>query len=519
MQGLGAGSLLGAAREAAYGEISTDARAVGRAEIVGMETWEKEGQDETNMTPRARARHRARRGRRFLREAVENAPAPAAEERQLGPSIPAVDPYGSYHLPLAFDTDRLPYGARPSHDEPHIVLEYRELIPKLDKPAVRLFAEGGGKRYLEECRKTEEQVQAERLAHDTDLTVLEAIEIRDEAAAAEAAYQACLTQLDSKNYSATLIKRLEDQRNGTLDAKRPDFTDIYNFDPAGLALEEMDSDDDSILNNVEMSNANVLKTFKVHRFTCQIPEDYLDLQRQFVALHPKQYRPLSIERPDGSLVQPNDKNFADKETIVFREYGIYPDDYALRPARRIKATPLEKKIDAERRCLAAVEGALSRDHAVLEEATRDLEGALIVEKRRVEDGGPASYKAQDLTADIGKLEARAASVLKEVDDATLQREACETRLAAAVRAPFDWEREHAEACRDAAPLRDADQPPVLAQGDRRQGAIPSPRAKKAHQASSLASQRLGSMRAGRAKATPFNLDAGAGRWYVSGCGR
>ena len=63
-------------------------------------------------------------------------------------------------------------------DEPHIVLEYRELIPKLDKHCVRLFAEGGGKRYLEECRKTEEQVQAERLLLDADLSEREAIEIK-----------------------------------------------------------------------------------------------------------------------------------------------------------------------------------------------------------------------------------------------------------------------------------------------------------------------------------------------------
>ena len=144
MQGLGPGSLLGAAREAAYGEISAEARQLGKAEIVGMDTWEHEGEDESKMTPRERARYRARKGRRFLREADEaRSPEQKASlktdfRRQLGPSVPSIDPYGSYHLPLQYDTDRLPYGARPADDEPHIVLEYRELIPKLDKHCVRL---------------------------------------------------------------------------------------------------------------------------------------------------------------------------------------------------------------------------------------------------------------------------------------------------------------------------------------------------------------------------------------------
>ena len=201
MQGLGPGSLLGAAREAAYGEISAEARQLGKAEIVGMDTWEHEGADESKMTPRERARYRARKGRRFLREADEaRSPEQKASlktdfRRQLGPSVPSIDPYGSYHLPLQYDTDRLPYGARPADDEPHIVLEYRELIPKLDKHCVRLFAEGGGKRYLEECRKTEEQVQAERLLLDADLSEREAIEIRDEAALAESVRVLCVVSV------------------------------------------------------------------------------------------------------------------------------------------------------------------------------------------------------------------------------------------------------------------------------------------------------------------------------------
>ena len=262
MQGLGPGSLLGAAREAAYGEISAEARQLGKAEIVGMDTWEHEGEDESKMTPRERARYRARKGRRFLREADEaRSPEQKASlktdfRRQLGPSVPSIDPYGSYHLPLQYDTDRLPYGARPADDEPHIVLEYRELIPKLDKHCVRLFAEGGGKRYLEECRKTEEQVQAERLLLDADLSEREAIEIRDEAALAEAVAQAAMTQLDSENYSEALKTRLEDERGKIQDASRHDYTDIYRWDPDGVPLEEVDSDDGWDI-DIEMNNANI----------------------------------------------------------------------------------------------------------------------------------------------------------------------------------------------------------------------------------------------------------------------
>ena len=90
---------------------------------------------------------------------------------------------------------------------------------------------------------------------------------------------------------------------------------------------------------------------------------------------------------------------------------------------------------------------------------------------------------------------------------------------------FDWERVHAEDCRDDLPLRDTVQPPVLTSGDKRQAAIQTPRTERAWQTSSLAARRAGQMRAGRSKPTPFNLKAeggngrGAGRWYVSGCGR
>ena len=592
MQGLGPGSLLGAAREAAYGEISAEARQLGKAEIVGMDTWEHEGEDESKMTPRERARYRARKGRRFLREADEaRSPEQKASlktdfRRQLGPSIPSIDPYGSYHLPLQYDTDRLPYGARPADDEPHIVLEYRELIPKLDKHCVRLFAEGGGKRYLEECRKTEAQVQAERLLLDADLSEREAIEIRDEAALAEAVAQAAMTQLDSENYSEALKKRLEDERGKIQDASRHDYTDIYRWDPDGIPLEEVDSDDGWDI-DIEMHNANIScdlrvlkccgaftpstrvvsgragggwslfrfrgrsdrvdaphrKTFKVSRYNCQIPEDYLDLQRQFVALHPSQYRPLSIERPDGSLVQPNEKHFVHGETIVFREFGIYQNDGVERPSDSIRASlaaaiqtkaGIEDTVEAMTAVLAAKKAQSANGNAAIEAEIAAEEEAL----RKEQEFGLG------LEADVARLEAKKAALVKANDAERAARSqeisgdeealrAEKERLAAAKEAErleavhflFDWERIHAEDCRDDLPLRDTVQPPVLTVGDKRQAARQSPRTEKAWQTSSLAARRAGQMRAGRSKPTPFNLKAeggngrGAGRWYVSGCGR
>ena len=46
--------------QAAYGEISAEARQLGKAEIVGIDTWEHEGADESKMTPRENARGIAR---------------------------------------------------------------------------------------------------------------------------------------------------------------------------------------------------------------------------------------------------------------------------------------------------------------------------------------------------------------------------------------------------------------------------------------------------------------------------
>lgn len=70
---------------------------------------------------------------------------------------------------------------------------------------------------------------------------------------------------------------------------------------------------------------------KIHRHRCQIPEDFLDLERQFVALHPTQCRPLQVERADGTLLQPHEKDFARGETIVFREFGIEEGNRPTRP--------------------------------------------------------------------------------------------------------------------------------------------------------------------------------------------
>ena len=285
------------------------------------------------------------------------------------------------------------------------------------------------------------------------------------------------------------------------------------------------------------------KTFKVSRYNCQIPEDYLDLQRQFVALHPTQFRPLSIERPDGSLVQPNEKSFVHGETIVFREFGIYPSDSVQRPSDKVRAS-LEAAIQKK----AAVEDAVEAMNAVLaakKAASATGNSALAAEIAAEEE---ALRKEQEfglgLEADVARLEKKKAALVKANDEARAARsqdiaadeEALreeKERLAAAKEAErleavhflFDWERIHAEDCRDDLPLRDTVQPPVLTEGDKRQASVQTPRTEKAWQTSSLAARRAGQMRAGRSKPTPFHLGEdggngrGAGRWYVSGCGR
>ena len=285
------------------------------------------------------------------------------------------------------------------------------------------------------------------------------------------------------------------------------------------------------------------KTFKVSRYNCQIPEDYLDLQRQFVALHPTQYRPLSIERPDGSLVQPNEKHFVHGETIVFREFGIYHNDGVERPSDSIRASlaaaaqtkaEIEDTVEAMNAVLDAKKVAVqSTNSDALEELAAEEEAL-----RREREFG------LELEADFERLAAKKAALVKANDE---QRAAFSQEIAAdeeALRAEreklaaareaerlasvpflFDWERIHAEDCRDDLPLRDTVQPPVLTSGDKRQASVQTPRTEKAWQTSSLAARRAGQMRAGRSKPTPFNLKAeggngrGAGRWYVSGCGR
>ena len=285
------------------------------------------------------------------------------------------------------------------------------------------------------------------------------------------------------------------------------------------------------------------KTFKVSRYNCQIPEDYLDLQRQFVALHPTQYRPLSIERPDGSLVQPNEKSFTHGETIVFREFGIYHNDGVERPSDSTRAS-LAAAIQAR----AAVADTVEAMTAVLDAkkaASANGNAALAAEIAAEEE---ALRKEQEfglgLEADVARLEKKKAALVKAndeeraarsqeiaADEEALREEkgklaaAKEAERLASVPFLFDWERIHAEDCRDDLPLRDTVQPPVLTGGDKRQASIQTPRTERAWQTSSLAARRAGQMRAGRSKPTPFHLGEdggngrGAGRWYVSGCGR
>jgi len=242
-------------------------------------------------------------------------------------------------------------------------------------------------------------------------------------------------------------------------------------------------------------------------------------------------------------VQPNEKSFEHGETIVFREFGIYPSDSVQRPSDKVRAS-LEAAIQAR----AAIEDTVEAMTAVLDAkkaASANGNAALAAEIAAEEE---ALRKEQEfglgLEADVARLEKKKAALVKANDEeraARSQEIAAEEealreekeRLAAAREAErlaavpflFDWERIHAEDCRDDLPLRDTVQPPVLTEGDKRQASIQTPRTEKAWQTSSLAARRAGQMRAGRSKPTPFNLKAeggngrGAGRWYVSGCGR
>jgi len=181
--------------------------------------------------------------------------------------------------------------------------------------------------YMAEAAKTEECKEAEAAVRNADLTSAEVIELRDEGAAAESAAQAAMTFLDMNDGCDALLKKLEAQRIGP--QKHSGFS--YGLDPVCQNPPDSDSDNDS-MDDVEFSMANINLDFRVHVHRCQIPADYLDLQRNFVAQHPGQYRPLSIERADGSAVQPHEKCFVDGEVIVFREFTMSKNE-RVKPSR------------------------------------------------------------------------------------------------------------------------------------------------------------------------------------------
>ena len=116
-----------APREAAYGEISAEARQLGRrrSSMTPGSTRAPTSPDDASG-----ARGTARKGdascARPMKRITRTKAAEDGFRRQLGP-IPSIDPYGSYHLPLHYDTDRLPYGARPGAATRRR-FEYRELI-------------------------------------------------------------------------------------------------------------------------------------------------------------------------------------------------------------------------------------------------------------------------------------------------------------------------------------------------------------------------------------------------------
>ena len=100
------------------------------------------------------------------------------------------------------------------------------------------------------------------------------VELRDEAAAADAATLAALTYLDATDGSDALLKKLEAQRVGP--QKHTGMS--YGLDAICQYPPDSDSDNDSMA-DVELSMANTHLDYKVHRHRCQIPMDYLDLQR------------------------------------------------------------------------------------------------------------------------------------------------------------------------------------------------------------------------------------------------
>lgn len=78
-----------------------------------------------------------------------------------------------YHLPHERDSGRLAYGSRPAGAEPHVVLEYRELVPALNRHAVRQLMNGT---YMAEAAKSEEQKVSEEAVRNADLTAAEVVD-------------------------------------------------------------------------------------------------------------------------------------------------------------------------------------------------------------------------------------------------------------------------------------------------------------------------------------------------------
>lgn len=215
-----------------------------------------------------------------------------------------IDPYGAYHA----ERDR--YATRPSATEPHIVIEYRQLVPKLDKDTVRRLRCGF---YLPRQPAVDEPPQV----------VTEAERAEADAVAAAAA-DAAAAAVDAANKSGAIVDRFKDE-DFFAHAKKSGGPGRFSVDP--ICLEPMvdDSDDDS-MHSVELTMANSFLNYKVHRHRSQIPRDYIDLQRHFAAQHPTQTSPLSVERADGAVILPWDKQFDDGETIVFREFTLDDDD-------------------------------------------------------------------------------------------------------------------------------------------------------------------------------------------------
>ena len=87
-----------------------------------------------------------------------------------------------------------------------------------------------------------------------------------------------------------------------------------------------------------MNNANISKTFKSVAVQLSNTGGLSRLAEAICRAASYQYRPLSIERLDGRLVQPNEKHFVHGETIVFREFGIYNNDGVERPSDAIRAS-------------------------------------------------------------------------------------------------------------------------------------------------------------------------------------